>query len=286
VDLRGPRTFVLLSSEPRDTPGATLSPVGKDRGFWMAPLKQDPTGAFKKGDSFDVYDAQGLLKSGCHAKGFASLNRGIPHFGYFQQEEDPKEPGCGNAWPVAELDCSFVGTRAMEGSAIVFALPGGSPAPRYLSLAGTLAERVKASQEAALRALPAFAKTRDEAEAHAREQNVPLRESVELRSFPMDGRQVVVGLARFQTGQGATQCGGPDFRATVSRVVGVTAGGQETPVGGEVNGESVVAVLDLEGDGRVELLTRNPEDASQVALVREDGSRVAASFLPNCDCGC
>jgi hypothetical protein len=45
-------------------------------------------------------------------------------------------------------------------------------------------------------------------------------------------------------------------------------------------------VLDLEGDGRVELLTRSPEDSSQVALVREDGSRMAASFVPNCDCGC
>jgi hypothetical protein len=174
----------------------------------------------------------------------------------------------------------------MDGSAIVFALPGGSPAPRYLARTDALPEPVKASQEAALRALPAFAKTRGEAQAHAHEQSLPLQESLEIHGFPAEGRQVVVTLGRFQTGDGFSQCGGPDFKATVSRVVAVSEGGQESPVGGELDGESIVAVLDLEGDGRVELLTRSPADPSQVAFVREDGSRVAASFLPNCDCGC
>jgi hypothetical protein len=285
VDLRGPRSFVLLSNQPKDTPGATLHPVGEDRGFWMAALPEDPTGAFKKGDTFDVYDAQGLLKSGCRVKGFASLNRGIPHFSYFQEPEAPKEPGCGSAWPVAELDCSFVQTRAMESDA-VFALIGGSPAPRYLSRSEALPEPLKASQEAGLRALADFAKTRGEGEAHAREQGLPLRESFEFHVFAVSGRQVVVGLARFQTGEGNDLCGAPDFRATVSRVVAVEAGGRESPIGGEVHGEGIVAVMDLEGDGHVELLTRDPESPSQLAFVREDGTPVAVSSLPNCDCGC
>ncbi len=286
MDLRGPRSFVLLSHEPKDTLGAKLQQVGEDRGFWMAALQEDPTGAFKKGDTFDVYDAQGLLKSGCHVKGFASLNRGIPHFSYFQEQEAPKDPGCGKAWPVAELDCSFVGTRAMESDATVFALPGGSPAPRYFTRSEALPEPLKASQEAGLRTLAAFAKTRAEGEAHAHKQGMPLRESLAFHVFGSGGRQVVVGLARFQTGEGNSQCGAPDFRATVSRVVAVEAGGHESPIGGELNGEGVVAVLDFEGDGRVELLTRDPNSPAQMAIVREDGTQVAASFLPNCDCGC
>jgi len=188
LDLRGERTFVLLSEGPQDTPGAPLRQVGEDRGFWMAALKEDPTGSFKKGDAFEVYDAQGPIKVDCRVKGFASLNRGIPHFSYFQQAEAPENPGCGKAWPVAELDCSLMNTRARE-SNLAFVLPRGSPAPRYL---------------------PASPRGASEA-------------------------------------------------------------------------ERTLAVLDLEGDGGVERLTRDEGDTSRVALVREDGSRVTATFLPQCD---
>ncbi len=286
VELRGPRTFVLLSHEPRATPGAVLRPVSGDRGFWLAPLGEDPTGALQEGSAFDLYDGKGALKTGCRVKGFASINRGIPHFSYFQRPEEPQTPGCGSPWPVAELDCSLAGTRAMEEHAVVFALPGGSPAPRYFARADALPEPVKANQEAALRALPAFEKTRAEGAAHAQEQGMPLKESLELRVFPASERQVVVGLVRFHTGDGSASCGGPDFSATVSRVVAVGERGQETPVGGGLDGERILAVMDLEGDGRVELLTRDPVDPTRVALVREDGAPLAASFVPNCDCGC
>jgi hypothetical protein len=145
---------------------------------------------------------------------------------------------------------------------------------------------MKAAQESALRALPAYTKVRQEAQAHAKQQGVPLRESLEWKAFPAEGRQVVVGLARFQTGEGNSLCGGPDYRATVSRVVAVAEGGRGSPVGGAVDGESLLAVMDLEGDGTVELLTRARLDPSQVALVREDGSRVTATFLPSCDSNC
>lgn len=188
LDLRGERTFVLLSEAPQDTPGAPLRQVGEDRGFWLAALKEDPTGTFKKGEAFEVYDAQGPIKVDCRVKGFASLNRGVPHFSYFQQPEPPDSPGCGKAWPVAELDCSLMNTRVRE-SNLAFVLPQGSPAPRYLP--------------------------------------------------PAD---------------------------------------QRAP-----EGERTLAVLDLEGDGRAERLTRAPGDTWQVALVREDGSRVTATFLPRCD---
>jgi hypothetical protein len=285
LDLRGERTFVLLSDAPQDSPEVPLHQVGEDRGFWMAALKEDPTGTFKKGEGFQVYDAQGPIQLDCHVKGFAWLNRGTPHFGYFQQPEAPTEPGCGLTWPVAELDCSLMNTRVRE-SNLAFVLPKGSPVPRYFSRAQALPEPLKAAQEAALRALPAFAKTRAEGQAHAQRQSTPLRESLELRAFPAPGRQVVVGLARFETGEGFNVCGGPDYWATVSRVVAVGEDGKEAPVGGALDGESVLSVMDLEGDGPFELLTRDRVDPSRVALVREDGTPLTATFLPNCDCGC
>jgi hypothetical protein len=286
VDMRGERTFVLLSDAPRDTPGATLRQVGADRGFWMAELKEDPTGTFKKGDAFEVYDAQGPIKVDCRVKGFASLNRGVPHFTYFQQAEEPKDPGCGKAWPVAELDCSLVNTRARE-SNLAFVLPKGSPAPRYFPRTEALPESLKTAHESALRTLPAYTRARAQAQAHAKQQGVPLRESLELSAFPAVGRQVVVGVARFQTGEGKSLCGGPDYRASVSRVAAVPeGGGRGDLVGGAIDGESLLAVMDLEGDGSVELLTRARLDPSQVALVREDGTPVTATFLPSCDINC
>jgi len=285
LDLRGERTFVLLSEGPQDTPGAPLRQVGEDRGFWMAALGEDPTGTFKKGQAFEVYDAQGPIKVDCRVKGFASLHRGIAHFSYFQQLEAPKEPGCGKTWPVAELDCSLMNTRVRE-SLLAFVLPRGSPVPRYYARVEPLPEPLKAAQEQALRALPAYAKVHAQAQAHAREQGAPLSESLELRAFSAQGRQVVVGVARFQTGLGHPGCGGPDYRDTVSRAVALSGDGRESPVGGALDGESLLAVLDLEDDGAVELLTRSPRDTSQVALVREHGSRVTASFLPQCDTNC
>jgi hypothetical protein len=122
--------------------------------------------------------------------------------------------------------------------------------------------------------------------AHAQQQGTTLLETLELWAFPAPGRQVMVGLARFQTGEGVSVCGGPDSWASVSRVVAVGEDGREAPVGGELDGESLLAVMDLEGDGRFELLTRARVDPSQVALVREDGTRLTATFLPHCDFGC
>ncbi len=285
LDLRGERTFVLLSDGPMDTPGVTLRQVGTDRSFWMVAVKEDPTGTFKKGDAFEVYDAQGPIKVACRVKEFALLNRGVPHFGYFQQPEEPTEPGCGKAWPVAELDCSLMNTRARE-SNLAFVLPKGSPAPRYFPPVEALPESLEAAQESALRTLPAYRQARAEAQAHAKQQGVFLHESLEWKAFPAGARQVVVGLAHFQTGKGNSQCGGPDYRASVSRVVAVAEGGRGTPVGGALDVESILAVMDLEGDGSVELLTRSRLDTSRVALVREDGSRVTATFLPSCDTNC
>lgn len=286
VDVRGPRTFVLLTSESYEPGGEGYSAQGGDRGFWLATLPKDPTGLFKVGDTFHLYDKAGRVKSGCRVKGFASLVRGIPHFGYFQQKEEPKEPGCGSAWPAAELDCSLVELGSALQDSPLFALPASRPAPKYFPLSSDVPEPMKTRQQEALKAMPEYTQAREQGAAHAQKQGEPLQDSLVQTWAQLGNRQLVVSIARLRTGEGQTACGGPDFSASVSRVSALGEDGQETGLGPGVDGESIVAVMDVEGDGTVELLTRAPSDPQQLALVREDGTPLATASMPNCDCGC
>lgn len=286
VDVRGPRTFVLLTSESQEPGNEGFSAQGGDRGFWLAKLPKDPTGIFKVGDTFHIYDKAGRVKSGCRVKGFSSLVRGIPHFGYFQQQEEPDQPGCGSAWPAAELDCSLVDLGSALQDSPLFALPASRPAPKYFPLSSDVPAQMKTWQEEALKAMPQYAQTREKGEAHAQEQGEPLQESLVQTRANLGNRQLVVSIARLLTGEGHSACGGPDFWASVSRVSAMGEDGKETMMGNVVDGESIVAVMDVEGDGTVELLTRDPSDSQQLAIVREDGTPMAAASQPNCDCGC
>jgi hypothetical protein len=284
VESRGERTFLLLvSGGSMSFPGPELDQVGDDRRFWLAPLKEDPTGVLAKGARFNVYDASGTRKEGCRVKGFALLHRGRPHFSYFQREEPQGPPDCGGTWPVAELDCPVAGAGDSDSENVVFALAADRPAPRFFQRSGELAAHVRHAQESALRALPEYETARENGQAHAKEQQEPLQEKLELRVYPLEGRQLVVGLAHLQTGEGHWFCGGEDFWASLSRVVAVSPDEQETPVGGGVDGDDIVGVVDLEGDGQVELLTRRGD---AVSILTEDGAERASSDVPNCDCGC
>jgi len=281
VESRGERTFLLMERGQRvaDLPSPGLSQVGEDRRFWLAPLKEDPTGVLEKGARYDVYDTSGQVKEGCQVKGFALLNRGRPHFSYFQREEAPEGPECGENWLVAELDCS-IGNAGSD--SVVFALAAGRPEPRYFH-PEALPESLREAQEGAVRALPEFEKLREEGQAHAEKQELPLQEELALNVYPLEGRHLVVGRARLWTGRGNTLCGGEDFESSVSRVVAMGPNEEVTEVGGGIDAENIKAVVDLEGDGQVELLTRYGDS---VAVVDEDGTYRVSSDMPNCDSGC
>lgn len=287
VDVRGPRTFVLLTSESHEPGGGEgYSAQGGDRGFWLAKLPKDPTGLFKVGNSFHIYDKARQVKSGCRVKGFVSLVRGTPHFGYFQQKEEPDQPGCGSAWPAAELDCSLVELGSALQDSPLFALPASRPAPKYFPLSSDVPEPMKTWQAESLKGMPRYTQAREKGEAHAQEQGEPLQESLVQTRANLGNRQLVVSIARLLTGEGHSACGGPDYWASVSRVSVMDEAGKEAMMGNIVDGESLVAVMDIEGDGTVELLTRDPADSQQWAIVREDGTPLAAASQPNCDCGC
>ena len=276
VEVHAGRTFMLLGE---DAGNEGLEPVDEGRRLWRAPAEKDPTGRFTVGDVVDLYGANGLVQSGCEVAGFAWLNRGVPHFSYAQQEPLPTEPGCGRAWAFAELDC------AMTPSDLVFALPAGTKAPVFYALGDAPSDEVRAAQERALRSSPRFATLRSEGSIRAEDVQEKLAEDEKTARYSSGEHDVLFTVAHFVTGEGNAVCGW-DYNEQLTRAVVRGPGGERVLSAKELNGDSVAAVLDLEGDGQVELLLNASWPTHRVRLIREDGSEVVWSEVENCDCGC
>jgi hypothetical protein len=277
VESHAGRTFMLLGEA---SASVALEPVDARRSLWMGAVEEDPTGLFAKGDKVDLYGAEGPVRAGCEVRGFAWINRGVPHFGYFQQEPLPEAPGCGRAWAFAELDC------AVEPEARVFALPAGTKAPVFFASGGEPSSEARASQEESLRRSPRFAALRSEGSIQAELVQEELSEEVRTFSYALGERRAVFTVARFRTGEGNSTCGA-DYNQQVTRAVVLEPGGGERVLPAkELAGDDVVGVLDLEGDGQVELLLHESWPAQVVRLIREDGTEVAGAAVENCDCGC
>ncbi|HYO58268.1 hypothetical protein [Archangium sp.] len=278
VESHAGRTFMLLGE---GTESVALEPVDARRSVWMAPVEEDPTGLFARGDTVDLYGAAGPVQAGCAVTGFAWINRGVPHFGYFQQEPPPEAPGCGRPWAFAELDCAVA-----PDAPLAFALPAGTKAPVFFGASEGLSAEVLEAQEAALLQSSRFATLRAEGSVQAEQVQEKLSEEVRVFNYSSGDTHAVFTVARFRTGEGNSACG-PDYNQQVTRAVVLGPGGGERllPVK-ELAGEDVVGVLDLEGDGKVELLVQESWPSHSVRLLREDGSEVAGAVVENCDCGC
>ena len=99
-------------------------------------------------------------------------------------------------------------------------------------------------------------------------------------------RQVVFAVARFVTGEGNSACGS-DYHEQLTRAVVLGSGGEQRVLtANDLNGDEVAGVMDLEGDGQVELLLHATWPAQRVRLIREDGTELAGTEVENCDCGC
>jgi hypothetical protein len=145
---------------------------------------------------------------------------------------------------------------------------------------------VLAAQGAALRRSPRFAALRSEGAIQAEQVQEELSQEVTTFSYGSGGRHAVFTVARFRTGEGNSLCGS-DYNQQVTRAVVLEPGGAERPLPvKELAGDEVVGVLDLEGDGQVELLLQESWPALAVRLIREDGTEVAGAAVENCDCGC
>jgi hypothetical protein len=270
------RTFMLLAGSQGSH---VLEPMDVRRGVWMAPAPGDPTGLFSAGDRVDVYGARGLLQGGCAVKGFTWINRGVPALDYFLREPPPESPGCGRAWAFAELDC------AVPPEEWGFALPAGTPAPVFFTASEAPAELVT-THESALRGSPRFAESR--AEALLQSERVGEKLKVEVNSFSYNSGEwrALFSVARLRVGEGHSLCG-MDYDQQVTRAVVMQPGAaaRVLPMD-DLSGDTVVGVMDLEGDGRMELLLRDSWPAPWVRLVREDGTEVAGAVVEHCDSGC
>jgi hypothetical protein len=271
------RTFMLLGE---GTSSVALEPMDVRRSVWMAPAEEDPMGLFVKGETVDLYGAAGLLHAGCAVKGFAWINRGVPHVGYFQQEPPPEAPGCGRPWAFAELDC------AVAPDAVAFALPAGTKAPVFFAAGEGPPAEVLAAEEQALRRSERFTALRSEGFLQAELVQEELREEVKSFRYASGATQAVFTVARFRTGEGNSMCGGDYNRQVTRAVVREPGGGERALTAKALVGEDVVGVLDLEGDGKVELLVQEAWPAQAVRLLHEDGSELAGAVVENCDCGC
>lgn len=277
VESHAGRAFMLLGE---GTASVTLEPVDVRRSVWKAPVEEDPMGLFAKGDRVDLYGAAGLVQAGCAVTGFAWINRGVPHFGYFQQEPPPEAPGCGRPWVFAELDC------AVAPGALAFALPAGTKAPVFFEAGDGPSAEVLAAQEEALRSSARFTALRAEGAIQAEQVQERLSEEVTASHYTSGDTHVVFTVAHFRTGEGNSACGG-DYDQQVTRAVVLGPGGGERLLSREeLAGEDVVGVLDLEGDGKVELLVQESWPSRAVRLLREDGAELAGAVVENCDCGC
>ncbi|MCY1075388.1 hypothetical protein [Archangium lansingense] len=276
VESHAGRTFMLLGE---GTTSVALEPVDARRSVWMASVEEDPMGLFVKGDTVDLYGAAGPVQAGCTVKGFAWINRGVPHFGYFQQEPPPEAPGCGRPWAFAELDCS------VAPDVLAFALPAGSKAPVFFEASEGPSAETLAAQEEALRRSARFAALRSEGSIQAEQVQERLSQEVKAFRFASGDTHAVFTVARFRTGEGNSVCGS-DYNQQVTRAVVLGPGGERTLGREELAGEDVVGVLDLEGDGKVELLVQESWPSQAVRLLKEDGSELAGAVVENCDCGC
>ncbi|HEX8825365.1 MAG TPA: hypothetical protein VF794_35955 [Archangium sp.] len=278
VEVHAGRTFMLLG-KAGDNVG--LTPVDEGRRLWMAPAEKDPTDQFAQGDTVDLYGAAGRLQSGCAVTGFAWINRGVPHSGYFQREPPSNEPGCGRAWAFAELDCG------MTPSDLSFALPVGTKAPVFFTLESPSTEEV-ADQESELRRSARFATLRSEGSVRAEQVQEKLQEDVRATRYSArEGEHhVVFTVAHFITGEGNSACGS-DYNEQLTRAVVRGPGGEQRVLtASDLNGDEVAGVMDLEGDGQVEVLLHASWPAQRVRLIREDGTELAGTAVENCDSGC
>jgi hypothetical protein len=96
---------------------------------------------------------------------------------------------------------------------------------------------------------------------------------------------VLLTVGRIFTGEGYSACSS-DFNGQLTRAVVLEPEGERLLHLRELDGDQVVGVMDLEGDGRLELLMRESSPLDWVGLVREDGTVLAGAEVENCDCGC
>jgi hypothetical protein len=138
-----------------------------------------------------------------------------------------------------------------------------------------------------LKADSAYRELRDAAEAEARKVGEPLQEELDVRSLSGGSRELLVVSGTLQTGEGYAFCGGEDVRVDFAAVLGVKDGEPDQVLvePWDLGFGKVEAVLDVEGDGVLEVLVVDQFGTSRMLLDQEGNYRAGIS-REFCDCGC
>lgn len=283
---REKRSFMRIVLDP-ETEQRTLenapAPKALDANYesWLAPLTAKNLGPYSIGQKFTVYG--GTTPKSCSIKGFVALTLGTPHFGYLQQAQEegkpPQGPGCGSEETYAELDCA-------ETEGFAFAETAKQPTIYQLQ-AKTEDPKL---YEMALKALSSgaeYQKALEGATAQAKEKGQELKTIYGLQFFK--GPQTVALFSiTMQTGEGNNQCGADDVFIEMSALLSWEPGKEPKEVLlplRELSYGDVFGVLDLEGDGKLELETFKPMDTRGLLKLPEQ-SEVCELKIDFCDCGC
>lgn len=244
-------------------------PLSDDYDAWRHAYSVDTIGTVTKGASYRALDAATGRALTCTVRTLTALTVGTPHFGAL--EGGPlKGPACGEPGFYAELECD---APAIDGTWV--AAPATTALGGYAPVGpGTEAQKVAA--QAALTAgtdwdadvadLPGEQVTRD----------------VHVTRWKGPGGEVALVEGLREAGNGV--CGGDaQSWATVFPVDGKGLGAALAPFVNTPFGDAV-GLLDTDGDGRPELVTRSfPTTVTVTAL---DGTLVTEASPAFCDCGC
>ncbi|MEL6348388.1 MAG: hypothetical protein AAFV53_35100 [Myxococcota bacterium] len=127
---------------------------------------------------------------------------------------------------------------------------------------------------------PVVQQVQQDAALEARLRGAPLKSETSSQRYALNGQHVEVIRGRWFTGQGDEGCDGGDI---VREWAAVVVDGQLLPPR-ETTGGNIYGVLDVEGDGQVELLEWS--GMSTRVLRNADGSPRRADAVEWCICGC
>lgn len=241
---------------------------------WRAPLPAKTLGEVSVGDAWSLVEVSAGERRSCTVSGFAALTRGQPHFGWVDANPEPKAPGCGEPVPYATLDCD----GPVDGDRWLAARPDQ---PLVVYTASDEPPELEGEFGAVM--LNAAGHLLEEAEAWGEEEGAPVHSDGATTLWTAEGAPALVTVRLdVMTGDGESECGGPDYSAQRygvwlddnpgQAVLYVHDLGSRTPFGLARYGDRVYS-LELSWSG-------------EMKLVGPDGEDACALPFEFCDCAC
>lgn len=245
-------------------PAPPLVPDPGGYEVWRASLPARNLGSWQVDQELVGVTATGTKR--CRVKGFARGVVGTPHFGALHAGP-PRAPACGEEALYATLDCDALLVAPATANPTVWTATKAAEPPWRSNFERQVAGELKADREEAASHVAGTSERVDEVWTATR-----------YTSGAFDAWLVEVQI---QTGEGFWYCGGEDFLSR--RAWWVSAAGQVWAGGESIVGERIVAVADLDGDHRPELLLDEEISGSHRAWSGTTEARLDRAY---CDCPC